>query len=201
MMMSVSPSGYQWRRRESNPTQFACKAISPPWYMRPQPNEAEVRQGIEPYLPRLPRRRAAVAPADLTVIPDGIEPSSPLCKRGIVGHWTTGPGALRTSVVGRRQSARPAGLSFLPSTVVLRRKSRDTGIRTRTFPILSRTTPASWSMSLCVQSFYVGQAASLSWGFEDRLAACPTSSTLTRIRTGTPHGIGTSSQRVYQVPP
>jgi hypothetical protein len=35
-MISVSPSGRQWRRRESNPTQFACKAISPPWNMRPQ---------------------------------------------------------------------------------------------------------------------------------------------------------------------
>ena len=30
------PEGYKWRQRESNPTQIACKAFSPPWYMCPQ---------------------------------------------------------------------------------------------------------------------------------------------------------------------
>ena len=89
-MISVSPSRQEWTAGESNPDcrlatpvsshwtsspmnavetkgiepfQVACKASSPPWHMRPR----------------------------LSVIPDGIEPSSPLCKRGIVGHWTTGP--------------------------------------------------------------------------------------------------------------
>jgi hypothetical protein len=145
----ISSSGDEGNRTLKDPV--ASRALSQV-KLRPQLLlAAEVRQGIEPSLPRLPRRRAAVAPADLRVIPDGIEPSSPPCKRGIVGHWTTGSRVLRTSVVGRRQSARPKGLSFLPSTVVLRWSSRDTGIRTRTSPILSRMTPASWSMSLCVQ--------------------------------------------------
>src|SRR5262249_15562868 len=42
---------FQWRRWESNPSQAACEAASPPWYMRPRIVKPEVRPGLEPGLP------------------------------------------------------------------------------------------------------------------------------------------------------
>src|SRR5262249_45089198 len=34
------------------------------------------------------------SPSRKEVVPEGVEPSSPPCKRGIVNRWTTGPSAL-----------------------------------------------------------------------------------------------------------
>ena len=56
----------QWRRWESNPTQDACEAPSPPRHMRPH-SLVEVGTGVEPGLPRLPGWRAAAILPDLPV--------------------------------------------------------------------------------------------------------------------------------------
>src|SRR3954451_18802594 len=44
---TTGPLVGQWRRWESSPSQSACKADSPPRYMRPQ-DGAEVQPGVDP---------------------------------------------------------------------------------------------------------------------------------------------------------
>src|SRR5262249_47638512 len=72
-----------------------------PWNMRPHlfrgPPGGRTRTSS------LPRRRAAVTPADLGVTPDGLEPSFPPCEGGVVA---TGPRDRSDSSRGRNRTGK-----------------------------------------------------------------------------------------------
>ena len=90
----------QWRRWESNPSQSACKAVSPPWDMRP--HEALQRSARDSNPVFLPTKEACRRQHLQTrVTPDGLEPSFPGCRPGVVA---AGPRDRVRRAVRRRQA-------------------------------------------------------------------------------------------------
>ena len=81
--LTMSPFRYQWTAGELNPdylvaTQMSCRWTSSPYF------ERSVRELTR--ASSLPRTCAAATPTDRVrrLIPDGVEPSSPACRAGVV---------------------------------------------------------------------------------------------------------------------
>jgi hypothetical protein len=107
-----APRKLKWRRWGSNPSRLLARQPRPPGTCAPK--SRSVRDSNPVFLPTKEAcRRNTYRP---TVIPDGIEPSPPGCKPGILAIEPRDRDASGPSVVGRRQSARPPGLSLLPTT-------------------------------------------------------------------------------------
>lgn len=77
---------FKWTAGESNPDFLVANQASSHWTSSPYFRIQEVRPGIEPGLPPY---HGSVQPKHLqtlplSVIPDGVEPSSPACHAGVV---------------------------------------------------------------------------------------------------------------------
>jgi hypothetical protein len=85
----------KWTGRGVEPRSPGCRPGVVPLDQPPiRPSLQKVRPRIELGPPRyqggMPPAHSRTREAGFAVVPEGVEPPFPLCKRGVVGRWTTG---------------------------------------------------------------------------------------------------------------
>jgi hypothetical protein len=101
-----------------------------------------------------PRRSTSLAYLGTSVVPDGVEPSFPGCRPGVVGRWTTGPLQVESPGVAPEFPACHAGV-FLLDHDPMRRKPWDSNPQAAPGRHLFSGQvphPAGWLPLLCIKS-------------------------------------------------
>lgn len=137
---------HQWTHRGSNPDCQSAELVSFRWTM--SPSQTSGPRGSRTLISGLRSRRRPVGPAAQSMIPDGLEPSLPGCRPGVVAagprdHRSCG-GRIRTGVERLmrpcwKPSSSPLrsdqGESRTPTPVTARRSERRVSSRSTTWPI------------------------------------------------------------------